>query len=52
MWTWTGHVDLAFQPATGGVQVEGDQLVLPATPGLGLELTDEWRDAFDRAPAL
>jgi L-alanine-DL-glutamate epimerase-like enolase superfamily enzyme len=29
-----GHVDLAFQPATGGVTVDGDQLVLPDAPGL------------------
>ena len=47
-----GHVDLAFQPVTGGVQVDGDQLVLSAAPGLGLDLTDEWRDRFERAPAL
>lgn len=47
-----GHVDLAFQPATGGVGVDGDQLVLPAAPGLGVELTGEFRERFDQAEAL
>lgn len=47
-----GHVDLACQPATGGVQEDGDQLVLPAGPGLGVELTEEWRVRFDLAPGL
>jgi L-alanine-DL-glutamate epimerase-like enolase superfamily enzyme len=42
-----GHVDLAFTPVAGGIREEGDRLTVPDTPGLGVELTDEWRDRFN-----
>ncbi|MGA2082134.1 MAG: dipeptide epimerase [Holophaga sp.] len=41
-----GHVDLAFQPVAGGLRVDGDRLALAGGPGLGLELTAEWRERF------
>jgi L-Ala-D/L-Glu epimerase len=47
-----GHVDLAFQPAAGGVREQGDRLALTGAPGLGLELTPEWRDRFAGAESL
>ena len=47
-----GHVDLAFNPATGGVAEDAGQLIVPAAPGLGLELDDAHRRAFERQPQL
>lgn len=41
-----GHVDLAFTPAQGGVQVEDGQLILTGAPGLGVQLTEEYQDRF------
>ncbi len=41
-----GHVDLAFNPASGGVRIEGDQLSVSSAPGLGIELDDEHRHRF------
>ena len=47
-----GHVDLAWHPARGGAGAEGDQLTVPAAPGLGLELEDATRDRLEQAAPL
>lgn len=41
-----GHVDLASNPAEGGVRLQGDQLAITEAPGLGLQLTAEFRERF------
>jgi L-alanine-DL-glutamate epimerase-like enolase superfamily enzyme len=41
-----GHVDLAFSPVTGGVQVDGDQLAVGPAPGLGVEPDGAWQARF------
>jgi L-alanine-DL-glutamate epimerase-like enolase superfamily enzyme len=41
-----GHVDLAFQPARGGIRIEGDQLGVSGAPGLGIELDPDCLERF------
>ena len=47
-----GGVDLAFQPTTDGIGIQGDQLTVSDRPGLGVEVNDEYRDRFDDQEAL
>jgi L-alanine-DL-glutamate epimerase-like enolase superfamily enzyme len=47
-----GCVDLAFQPAVGGIEIKGDQLTVPDRPGLGVELNSEYLDRFADQEAL
>jgi len=47
-----GYVDLAFNPATGGVREEGDHLGATGAPGLGLELDGAHRQRFEQLANL
>ena len=47
-----GHVDLAFSPVLGGVEVIGGQLTVPDAPGLGVQLNDEYRLRFEGLETL
>jgi L-alanine-DL-glutamate epimerase-like enolase superfamily enzyme len=44
-----GHVDLASQPATGGLRVEDACLAVTDAPGLGLELSPEYRERLEQS---
>jgi len=47
-----GHVDLAFNPARGGLQIEGDQLGVSGAPGLGIELDEACLERFAQVETL
>jgi L-alanine-DL-glutamate epimerase-like enolase superfamily enzyme len=47
-----GGVDLAFQPTTSGIEIQGDQLTVTDRPGLGVELNDEYCHHFANQEAL
>ena len=47
-----GHVDLARHPTRGGVREQGDQLTVPAAPGLGLALDPDHLHQFAQTAPL
>jgi len=44
-----GHVDLASQPVVGGLRVEDACLAVSDAPGLGLELSPEYRERLEQS---
>lgn len=47
-----GCVDLTSRPTTGGFEIKGDMLTVPDRPGLGIELSDEYRARFAHQESL